>query len=52
MTDDVRRESAMNMTFALADGTCAGLTLRDGLQNEAIGRVDVMGRGLMETKFT
>ena len=31
----------MNMSFALADGTCAGLMLPDGLQNEAIGRVDV-----------
>ena len=30
----------MNTTFALADGTCAGLMLPDGLQNEAIGRVD------------
>jgi hypothetical protein len=41
MTDDERRGSAMNMTFALADGTCAGLILPDGLQNEAIGTVDV-----------
>lgn len=31
----------MNTTFALADGTCAGLNLPDGLQNEAIGKVDV-----------
>jgi hypothetical protein len=31
----------MNMTFALADGTCAGLKLPDGLQHEAIGRGDV-----------
>ena len=28
------------MTFAL-QGTCAGLMLPDGLQNEAIGTVDV-----------
>jgi hypothetical protein len=41
MTDDERRESVMNTTFALADGTCAGLILPDGLQNEAIGMVDV-----------
>jgi hypothetical protein len=27
----------MNMTFALADGTCAGLILPDSLQNEATG---------------
>jgi hypothetical protein len=40
MTDDERRGSAMNMTFAL-QGTCAGLMLPDGLQNEAIGTVDV-----------
>ena len=33
--------SAMNMTFALADGTCAGLMLPVGLQNEAIATVDV-----------
>jgi hypothetical protein len=31
----------MNMNFALADGTCAGLKLPDGLQHEAIGAVDV-----------
>ena len=30
----------MNTTFALADGTCAGLILPDGLQNEATGEVD------------
>ena len=28
------------MTFALADGTCAGLILPDALQDEAIGRGD------------
>ena len=30
----------MNTTFALADGTCAGLMLAEGLHNEAIGTVD------------
>jgi len=31
----------MNMTFALADGTCAGLMLPDGLSYEATDTVDV-----------
>ena len=31
----------MNRMFALTDGTCAGLRLADGLQNEAIGTVEV-----------
>ena len=31
----------MNTTFALADGTCAGLMLPDGLQHETIGTGDV-----------
>ena len=31
----------MNMTFALADGTCAGLMLPYGLSYEATGTVDV-----------
>jgi hypothetical protein len=30
----------MNTTFALADGTCAGLKLPDGLPNGALGTVD------------
>ena len=39
MTDD-ERGSAMNMTFALADGTCAGLIFPDGLPNDAFGTGD------------
>jgi hypothetical protein len=31
----------MNTMFALADGTCAGLMLPDGLLYEATGTVDV-----------
>jgi hypothetical protein len=30
----------MNMTFALADGTCAGLIFPDGLPKEALGKGD------------
>ena len=33
--------SAMNTTFALADGTCARLMLPDGLRHETIGTSDV-----------
>jgi hypothetical protein len=38
---DTKREIAMNTTFALADGTCAGLMLPEGLQKDVIGRVDI-----------